>query len=272
MRSIALLLILAACHARNSAPEVDQPFQEGRDTSRTCIECHGALDAPTMHRQATVQIGCTDCHGGDATATEKEKSHVLPRHPELWPSSANPERLNAGLNREDPAFIRFVNPGDLRVAGVTCGRCHASEVRKVRKSMMAHGAMLWGAALYNNGIVPFKNPRFGEAYGPSGTPLRLRTTDVTVDTAGKGQLPYLDPLPRFEIGQPGNILRVFERGGRFPPPVPGVPSSLGVPGLPGVLEAPGKPDKGLSPRGLGTLNRTDPVWLNLQKTRLLDPL
>ncbi len=27
-----------------------------------------------------------------------------------------------------------------------------------------------------------------------------------------------------------------------------------------------------SPRGLGTLNRTDPVWLTLQKTRLLDPM
>ena len=26
--------------------------------------------------------------------------------------------------------------------------------------MMTHGAMLWGAALYNNGGVPFKNAAF----------------------------------------------------------------------------------------------------------------
>ena len=30
------------------------------------------------------------------------------------------------------------------------------EVLEVRKSMMTHGCMLWGAALYNNGSVPFK--------------------------------------------------------------------------------------------------------------------
>ena len=48
---------------------------------------------------------------------------------------------------------RFVNPGDLRVQRRLVGlaRCHSAEVRKVQTSMMTHGAMLWGAALYNNG-------------------------------------------------------------------------------------------------------------------------
>ena len=31
-----------------------------------------------------------------------------------------------------------------------------------------------------------------------------------------GVLPYLDPLPRFVIGQPSNILRIFEKGGEKP--------------------------------------------------------
>jgi hypothetical protein len=43
-------------------------------------------------------------------------------------------------------------------------------------------------------------------------------------------------------------------------------------GLPNVNEPPGRPLRRLSERGLGTLNRTDPVFLNLQKTRLHDPL
>ncbi len=259
------LLALAAAqgclHTHSEFAPADRPFQPGRETNRSCVSCHGELDAPTMHDSPAVAIGCTDCHGGDATADEKENAHVKARHPELWPSSANPERLYAKINTEDPAFIRFVNPGDLRVAAVTCGQCHPSEVRRVRKSMMAHGSMLWGAALYNNGVVPFKDARFGEAYGPDGTPLRLKG-EPEADLA-RGELPYLDPLPRFEVGQPGNMLRVFERGGRFLP---------ALPGLPNPLQEPGKPDRGLSPRGLGTLNRTDPVWLNLQKTRLLDPL
>ncbi len=260
---VVLLVAMQGCPASRTAQEINAPFQADRETNKSCVHCHGDMDSPTMHADETVKIGCTDCHGGDATLLEKDQAHVRPSHPELWPSSANPERLYSGINKESPAFIRFINPGDLRVAGVTCGKCHASEVRRVRKSMMAHGSMLWGAALYNNGVVPFKNARFGEAYGPDGTPLRLQTTDRPVDTARKGQLPFLDPLPRFEVGQPSNILRVFERGGRFLP---------GLPGNVNPLQEPGKPDRGLSPRGLGTLNRTDPVWLNLQKTRLHDPL
>ncbi|MCK6461015.1 MAG: hypothetical protein L6Q95_14115, partial [Planctomycetes bacterium] len=261
MRRLLLLpapLLLLSC--QRTLP-VDRPFQPGRETTKGCVTCHTDVDAPTMHESGTVEIGCTDCHGGDATAAEKEKAHVRPRKPELWPTSANPERSYAAINDEDPEFLRFVNPGDLRVAGLTCGPCHASEVRRVRRSMMAHGAMLWGAALYNNGVVPFKNPRFGEAYAPDGTPLRLEAGGAW-DPA-KGQLPYLEPLPRFEVGQPSNILRVFERGGRFAAPVIAQPNPL---------QEPGKPDKALSPHGLGTLNRTDPVWLNLQKTRLLDPM
>ena len=74
-------------------------------------------------------------------------------------------------------------------------------------------------------------------------------------------LAYLDPLPRFEISQPGNILRIFERGGRFRPET----------GIPETEEDPGRPRTRLSNRGLGTANRTDPVFLGLQKTRLLDP-
>ncbi len=70
------------------------------------------------------------------------------------------------------------------------------------------------------------------------------------------------PLPRFNRSQPGNIFRIFEKGGFEP-------LQLGIPTLD---EPPGKPERRLSPRGLGTLNRTDPIFLGAQKTRLHDPL
>jgi hypothetical protein len=122
--------------------------------------------------------------------------------------------------------------------------------------MMTHGAMLWGAALYNNGGYPLKDTRFGESYSETGAPQELwRVPQPSAqETKLKGILSFLQPLPRWEISQPGNILRVFERGGRRRVDV----------GLPDKDEDPGKPDKGLSPRGLGTNNRTDPVYLGLQ--------
>src|SRR4029077_3062930 len=196
----------------------------------------------------------------------KRDAHPQSRNPDNARSSANPTRAYTQWLGEDWNYIRFVNPGDLRVAERTCGAsgCHTAEVRKVQTSMMTHGAMLWGAALYNNGAFPLKDPHFGESYGPDGMPQRLLTSPppTAEEVERKGVLPQLEPLQRWEISQPGNVLRVFERGGRKRTEI----------GNPDLEEDPGKPEIKLSERGFGTELRTDPVFLGLQKTRLLDPL
>ncbi len=251
--------------------------QEQADAKSTgCMSCHVSTDQKTMHASSSVRLGCTDCHGGDSRVRvagtagsaeyrlAQEKAHVLPENRELWRSSANPERAYTALLAEDVAFVRFINPGDLRAAPQACGACHAKEVGAVSKSLMTHGAMLYGAALYNNGVLPGKDPIIGESYGPDGQPRIVKTLPppTPFETLKKGVLEALVPLVRWELGMPGNPFRVFERGGR---------RRLEV-ALPDPFEEPGKPDKGLSPRGFGTLNRTDPVILGAQKTRLLDPL
>jgi hypothetical protein len=242
---------------RQSRPQADAK-------SKGCVSCH--KDSADPHPPNITTLGCTDCHGGDPTTDVKELAHVQPRFPEAWASSANPIRSYTLLNHESPEFIQFVNPGDLRVAHIACTGCHnghANVVGQVHKSMMTHGAMLWGAALYNNGAVPFKRARFGEAYSMHGKPVRLQTVPAPTEEeiTKKGVLPYLDPLIRYEQSQPANILRIFERGGRFRPEV----------GIPEREEEPGRPRTRLSNRGIGTENRTDPVWIGLAKTRLLDP-
>ncbi|MGH9956686.1 MAG: hypothetical protein ACREBC_06100, partial [Pyrinomonadaceae bacterium] len=257
-----------------------------------CVTCHGQIEP--MHKYGATEtleklkdgkdavgLTCTACHGGNPLPQKtsedpkeiervKDQAHVRPRFPSEWRrdgkyTGANPERTNTLLARERWEFVRFINPGDIRVADTTCAGsgCHETETKNVARSMMTHGAMLWGAALYNNGSFPIKDARFGESYSESGGPQRLiqmpQPTDEERRT--KGLLGFLDPIPRWEIAQPGNVLRVFERGGK---------RRLEV-GLPDKEEEPGKPDKGLSPRGFGSNQRTDPVFLGLQKTRLLDP-
>ena len=244
--------------------DVDMYRQSKSDAAakcHSCIQCHSQVG--NMHPPNTVNIGCTDCHGGNANDLTKLGSHVQPRYPALWPTAANPVRSYALLNYESPEFVRFMNPGDLRVAHIACGQCHANEVLQLRKSMMTHGCMLWGAAIYNNGGSPTKWSSYGESYSMQGKPQRLQTVPAPsqYDIDYKGILPYLDPLPRFEASQPANILRIFERGGRFRPEI----------GIPERTEEPGRPRERLSNRGLGTENRTDPVMVGLQKTRLLDP-
>src|SRR5499427_9232778 len=244
-----------------------------------CLKCHANIEP--MHRfgpTATLDklengkdalgLTCTACHGGNPVASTKEEAHVQPRFPREWMQQGKfrvPERSGPLIERESLEFVRFLNPGDLRVAEKTCGSsdCHSSETAAVGKSMMRHGAMLWGAALYNNGGFPIKDASFGESYSRNGAPETLIQVPqpTTEQRRLKGILTFLDPLPRWEISQPGNILRVFERGGK---------RRLET-GLPDKDEDPGKPDKGLSARGFGTAQRTDPVYLGLQKTRLLDP-
>ncbi len=240
-----------------------QTAEQADAKSAGCVVCHTGAKDP--HFKDTVRLGCTDCHGGDPCAKDKDNAHVHPKFADAWFRSAKPVRSYTLLNHESPEFVRFVNPGDLRVAHIGCGTasCHGKEVLQNRKSMMTHGCMLWSAALYNNGAFPLKRARFGESYSMNGTPQRVQTVPPPSDEEirTKGVVPYLDPLPHFEITQPGNILRIFEEGGRFRPET----------GIPERLEDPGKPNARLSVRGLGTENRTDPVFIGLQKTRLLDP-
>jgi hypothetical protein len=248
--------------------------------SAGCISCHTTTDEPTMHPTRTVHLGCTDCHGGNPSITIasgtapnspeynsfKEKAHVQPRNAAFKNRSNLPERVYTLWLKESAEYIRFVNPGDLRVVPETCGSlgCHAAEVRAVSTSMMTHSGFLWGAALYNNGGYPAKNMRFGESYNREGLPQSIKTSPrpTPEETRTMGVMPELDPLYRWEISQPGNVLRVFERGGRKKAEI----------GNPDRETDPGKPDDKLSDRGFGTELRTDPVFLGLQKTRLLDPI
>ncbi|MDX1515750.1 MAG: hypothetical protein R3288_02865 [Woeseiaceae bacterium] len=262
-----------------------QSWQEADAKSAGCVSCHTASDAKTMHSSPAVVLGCTDCHGGNADVrgpadagpdydAARDRAHVAPLYPETWhyPSSANPVRSYTLLNRESAEFVRFVNPSDYRVAETACGACHQPIIDANVRSLMATGAMLWGGASYNNGILPYKRYVLGEAYTRDGEPARIVGSDVPPDVAERyGILPELWPLPAWESVRPGDVFRVFERGGR------NILSLFPETGLPNVvgqiqrLEEPGRPDIRQSNRGPGTGARIAVPVINIHKTRLNDP-
>jgi hypothetical protein len=275
-----------------AAPQTQTP-EEAEAKSAGCVSCHTDSDRKTMHASQAVVLGCTDCHGGNAAVrgdaalahddpyyvAARDKAHVLPLYPRAWgwPSSANPKRSYTLLNRESPEFVRFVNPSDYRIAREACGACHIETIEAAERSLMATGAMFWGGAAYNNGIVPLKNYIFGEAYTRIGQPAKIVSPFTSEDgkltppQRARGALAELYPLPTWQVVPPGDIFRVFEQGGRtigtqFP--------EIGLPSPSGEiqrLEEGGRPDLRQSNRGPGTGLRVAIPILNIHKTRLNDP-
>jgi hypothetical protein len=295
-----------------------QPYEAAEQKSAGCISCHESTDLKTMHRNPAVILGCTDCHGGNATVMRPpgtgpgapghgksagaesggdgkghaprlyepayqhamEAAHILPSYPQSWhyPSSANPKHSYTLLNKEAREYVRFVNPSDYRVVDEACGACHLQDIQAAKRSLMATGAMLWGGGAYNNGILPFKNYILGEGYTSDSQPAAFKSLipeDATEEFKAKlwkrGVLPQFYPLPAFEVIPPGDVFRIFERGGRniinlFPEV--GLPNALGQLQR---LEEPGRPDIRQSNRGPGTGLRIAVPVLNITKTRLNDP-
>src|SRR5262245_35271302 len=92
------------------------------------LMCHAQIEP--MHRfgpTATLDklnegkdalgLTCTACHGGNPVATTKDEAHVQPRFPREWIRQGKfrmPQEAGPLLNRESLAFVRFLNPSDLR--------------------------------------------------------------------------------------------------------------------------------------------------------------
>src|ERR1700737_3100484 len=106
LRHVLLLASILAPALVAAAPPVphfaaapaDQTVAEANRKSAGCLGCHERTDALTMHDNPAVKLGCTDCHGGDASVIPprrlarleleysrlRDLAHVLPRYPEEW--------------------------------------------------------------------------------------------------------------------------------------------------------------------------------------------
>src|SRR5687767_4644109 len=143
-----------------STSNLQQPPPIPAQRLEGCVTCHGQIEP--MHKygstgtleklngdKGAVLLTCTACHGGNPVPRKtsdnstdleriKNEAHVRPRFPQEWKrdgkyTGANPERTNTLLARESWEFVRFINPGDLRVVDKTCtgSSCHNSQTQNV---------------------------------------------------------------------------------------------------------------------------------------------
>jgi hypothetical protein len=153
---------------------------------RTCTDCHGGSQLPAAELATFNQ---TKPHYGDALYQEAmDATHVHPKtgNDVFFPNAGLSGQRGAcfngavdldcnagdpnGLGTVDDAvdseyardlnYVRFINPGDLRVAHASCGGgapgagnyggCHAEEVSRTRRAMMATNASVVTAAFIGN--------------------------------------------------------------------------------------------------------------------------
>ncbi|MEO1420176.1 MAG: hypothetical protein AAFU66_04375, partial [Pseudomonadota bacterium] len=135
--------------------------------AESCVNnCHNGIEDP--HPQfGGPELSCTGCHGGDPAATTRETAHVP--IPAVWQVGSTQwgrpgltyywnyntlfgvENFDGGLE-----WLRFRNPGDLRIADQSCGKaagCHMARVENVKRSVMATEVGLVGVAQQRSGIA-----------------------------------------------------------------------------------------------------------------------
>lgn len=151
-------------------PEAPVCRQDG-----SCIGCHGlktsADGVGIENAHAWSYVGCTVCHGGRGVDDSdpgrqltQAESHVPMPAEMAEPGSNTPRRTSyennylgrAGVEEMEGGleWIRFMNPGDLRIVDDTCAQsgCHEGAGDKVRRSTMSTLVGKYDAMLYMAGL------------------------------------------------------------------------------------------------------------------------
>lgn len=201
MLTVAALSLCAAACPTKDPPEVG------------CMSCHQGIEQ--AHGPIPADE-CVVCHGGDATVASKDAAHVpvpdnweqvrgtgLPPAPHGFIRDFAPDQLD----QIDPAYLRFINPGDIRVVDQTCGLCHPDQVSTMPTSIMVTNAGHYYPTLFLAGIQDDRLAHVG-SYGaedpdcdPSvpGTvcslsPLQPAGADVIADVIATGDAAELEKL------------------------------------------------------------------------------
>jgi hypothetical protein len=256
MRILLFVAFVSACETKTqSVSALDTSCTACHSSSlahtkalRTCTACHGGNELPSDQL-----AGLKGANYGDQIYQQAmDASHVHPKAGndvfflqaglsgqrgacfngavDLDCNAGDPNGLGTvddAVDSEyarDLNYVRFINPGDLRVAQASCGSgapgsgnfggCHAEEVSRVRRSMMATNASVVSAAFLGNRGHAEKAPEDPRGYtfaleGPLGADSCFRTDMNAFDSdCLTAQRNY--PVDEFSSTDPQNAPGAFE--------------------------------------------------------------
>jgi hypothetical protein len=141
------------------------------------VSCHEGIEF--AHTPYISEGRCSVCHGGDPTRTLKRRAHIaipenwadirgeaLPLSPDGFIRDFAPDQL-AQLPED---YVRFINPGDVRVLDETCGTCHPSHAATMPLSVMATNAGHYWPSLYLAGLEGDSSEAHWSSFEPENLP------------------------------------------------------------------------------------------------------
>ncbi len=168
-----------------------------------CVGCHRPLSNDGSRfgiedAHPWAELTCTDCHGGNPAASTRGTAHVPPGDGPSYVKNLASDQLDA-LSLD---YLRFVNPGDLRVADQTCGAagCHPEHVANVPKSVMSTYAAHYTLPRYLAGA---------QDRDPILAAVDIVDLDFDAETAPVGAIPELRAL-RGASGDRSSIVGVLD--------------------------------------------------------------
>jgi hypothetical protein len=188
----------------------------------SCIGCHGLKSGPDAvgieNAHPWSYLGCTSCHGGLGVdpAQPSRQLTMAEAHVPMPPEMASPgdprtprqgsyanhylgragvEGMTGGLD-----WIRFMNPGDLRITNQSCARsgCHEGATEKLERSVMStltgkYDAMLQLAGSPRANVQTFGDTSYHKHLATYGA-LAVRDPDFDPATSPPGAVPELAAL------------------------------------------------------------------------------
>jgi hypothetical protein len=155
----------------------------------TCVQCHGGDDRLCDGELGQDEEGNPTCDGD--WEYSMDKAHVSPGDGPTYLKNLP----SVALDAVSPEYMRFINPGDLRVVDSTCGVCHANAVASVRNSTMAHTSGEITVARYRGGLQE-------EPHGVVGAAEIYDPNPDADNACGVAELALFNPAP-LGSGVPG---------------------------------------------------------------------
>lgn len=197
--SSCMLCHNGSLHNDYSGPGMENPHPFPGAASLDCTVCHGGNGDAESHLAAHVppppQIGNRSFQAGNALAYFNRRTLVgIDKYPDYTVDGVTYSALD---------YLRFVNPGDLRVteAGMGCGTCHAAHSDSVASSLLATSAGVLSGAMFAIGAdnaVPSSRGQHQDTAADLAFRAR-QDPDYDVGRAGIGEVSRLLQFPVYSV-------------------------------------------------------------------------